>query len=66
MVLDYDESLVHNEFIPLNSPSDLVIKIEQDNGILDMHVLVRPHVEEFLEKMSKKYELVIFTVSISN
>ena len=42
------------------------IKIEQDNDVHDIYVLVRPHVEEFLEKMSKRFELVIFTASISN
>ena len=66
LVLDLDETLVHSGFIPFNSPSDLVIKIEQDNDFHDIHVLVRPHVEEFLEKMSKRFELVIFTASISN
>ena len=66
LVLDLDETLVHSGFIPFNSPSDLVIKIEQDNDVHDIHVLVRPHVEEFLEKMSKRFELVIFTASISN
>ena len=66
LVLDLDETLVHSGFIPFNSPSDLVIKIEQENDVHDIHVLVRPHVEEFLEKMSKRFELVIFTASISN
>ena len=66
LVLDLDETLVHSGFVPFNSPSDLVIKIGQDNDVHDIHVLVRPHVEEFLEKMSKRFELVIFTASISN
>ena len=66
LVLDLDETLVHSRFTPFGCPSDLVIKIEEDNDFHDIHVLVRPHVEVFLEKMSKKYELVIFTASISN
>ena len=65
LVLDLDETLVHSCGIPFEFPSDFIIQIEQDNDIHDIHVLVRPHVEEFLEKMSKRYELVIFTASIS-
>ena len=65
LVLDLDETLVHSCGVPFDCPSDFIIQIEQDNDIHDIHVLVRPHVEEFLEKMSKKYELVIFTASIS-
>ena len=65
LVLDLDETLVHSCGVPFDCPSDFIIQIEQDNDIHDIHVLVRPHVEEFLEKMSKRYELVIFTASIS-
>ncbi len=65
LVLDLDETLVHSCGIPFDCPSDFVIQIEQDNDIHDIHVLVRPHVEQFLKKMSKRYELVIFTASIS-
>ena len=65
LVLDLDETLVHSCGIPFDCPSDFIIQIEQDNDIHDIHVLVRPYVEEFLEKMSKRYELVIFTASIS-
>ena len=65
LVLDLDETLVHSQFGPFDIPSDVVINIEIENEIHDIHVLVRPGVKEFLEKISKKYEIVIFTASIS-
>jgi len=65
LVLDLDETLVHSGFIPFDCPSDVIIQIELENEIHDIHVLVRPYVKEFLEAMSKRYELVIFTASIS-
>ena len=65
LVLDLDETLVHSCGVPFDCPSDFIIQIEQENGTHDVHVLVRPYVEQFLEKMSKRYELVIFTASIS-
>ena len=65
LVLDLDETLVHSGFIPFDCPSDVIIKIELDNEIHDIHVLVRPGVKEFLEKMAKKFEIVIFTASLS-
>ena len=65
LVLDLDETLVHSQFGPFNTPSDVVISIEIENELHDIHVLVRPGVKEFLEKMSKKFEIIIFTASIS-
>jgi len=65
LVLDLDETLVHSQFGPFDVPSDVVIKIEIDNEMHDIHVLVRPGVKEFLEKLSKRFEIVIFTASIS-
>ena len=65
LVLDLDETLVHSQFGPFDVPSDVVINIEIENEIHDIHVLVRPGVKEFLEKISKKFEIVIFTASIS-
>ena len=65
LVLDLDETLVHSGFVPFNCPSDVIIQIELENEIHDIHVLVRPFVKEFLEKMSKHYELVVFTASLS-
>ena len=70
LVLDLDETLVHSigsvQSDPEDIPqSDFTIQVPQINSSHDVHVMVRPHVEEFLERMSKRYELVIFTASIS-
>ena len=71
LVLDLDETLVHSVGGVENSEGeipqhDFIIQIPQNNNLShDVHVMVRPHVEEFLERMSKRYELVIFTASIS-
>jgi len=65
LVLDLDETLVHSQFMAFSDPSDVVIQIELENELHDIHVMVRPGVKEFLEKMSKIYEIVIFTASVS-
>ena len=65
LVLDLDETLVHSQFGPFEVPSDVIIKINLDNEFHDIHVLVRPGVKEFLEKLSKRFEIIIFTASIS-
>ena len=65
LVLDLDETLVHSQFMTFSDPSDVVIQIELENEMHDIHVMVRPGVKEFLEKMSKIYEIVIFTASVS-
>ena len=65
LVLDLDETLVHSQFGPFNIPSDVVINIEIEKELHEIHVLIRPGVKEFLEKMSKLFEIVIFTASIS-
>ena len=62
LVLDLDETLVHSQFQPFDSPSDIILKIELEN---DIHVMVRPGVSEFLKNMGKIYEIVIFTASVS-
>ena len=65
LVLDLDETLVHSGFNPFISSSDIILKIKLDNNIHDIHVLIRPGVEEFINKMSQFYEIVIFTASLS-
>ena len=65
LVLDLDETLVHSGFNPFIPSSDIILKIKLDNNIHDIHVLIRPGVEEFINKMSQFYEIVIFTASLS-
>ena len=65
LVLDLDETLVHSQFQPFDVPSDITLKIELEDELHDIHVLVRPGVKEFFENMGKIYEIVIFTASVS-
>ena len=65
LVLDLDETLVHSQFQPFDVPSDIILKIELENELHDIHVMVRPGVSEFLKTMGKIYEIVIFTASVS-
>ena len=65
LVLDLDETLVHSQFFEFSIPSDITIKIEIEKEIYDIHVLVRPGVEKFIETMKDYYEIIIFTASIS-
>ena len=65
LVLDLDETLVHSAFNPFIPSSDIILKIKLDNNLHDIHVLIRPGVEEFINKMSQFYEIVIFTASLS-
>ena len=65
LVLDLDETLVHSQFQPFEVQSDITLTIELDNEIHDIYILVRPGVKQFLEAMSKIYEIVIFTASVS-
>jgi RNA polymerase II subunit A small phosphatase-like protein len=65
LVLDLDETLVHSQFLPFSIKSDIVFKIDLDNQLHDIHVMIRPGVNDFLKRMGKLYEIVIFTASIS-
>ncbi len=65
LVLDLDETLVHSQFQPFEVQSDIPLTIELDHEIHDIYILVRPGVKQFLEAMSKIYEIAIFTASVS-
>lgn len=73
LVLDIDETLVHSELIVEQSMSkpefagkkhDRYIEFPNKNGTVDVYgVRFRPYLMEFIERMSKKYDLAVYTAS---
>ena len=64
LVLDLDETLVHSQFKQIENP-DIILPVEIEGQICQIYILVRPGVREFLDRMAKHYELVVFTASLS-
>ncbi len=63
LVLDLDETLVHSSFKPVPN-SDYTLEIGVDGTLYNVYVLKRPGVDEFLERVSQCYEVVVFTASL--
>ena len=69
LILDLDETLVHSSFNPLYYEGEIIqpdifFKILFENKTHDVYVLKRPYIKEFLNKMSKIFNIYIFTASI--
>ena len=69
LILDLDETLVHSCFKPAENNNniakpDILLKIKFHSKYHDVFVYKRPFVDEFLEKMNKYYNLIIFTASV--
>jgi RNA polymerase II subunit A small phosphatase-like protein len=64
LVLDLDETLVHSSFKPPPKP-DIILPVEIEGNVCNVFVLIRPGTEFFLQRLSKCYELVIYTASLS-
>jgi RNA polymerase II subunit A small phosphatase-like protein len=64
LVLDLDETLVHSSFKPIENP-DIILPVEIEGSICEIFILVRPGVSNFLKRMHKHYEVVVFTASLS-
>lgn len=65
LVLDLDETLVHSSFhIP--EAHDLVVPLAlPEGGIQNIYVAKRPGVDQFLARVCERFEVVIFTASLS-
>ena len=64
LILDLDETLVHSSFVPFEK-NDIILNVDFESVMYNIYVLVRPGAEEFIKKVSKYYEVVIFTASIA-
>ena len=71
LILDLDETLVHSSFYPFNSDDDdnknsfdIFFTILFNQKYYDVYVLLRPYFTQFINKMSKIFNIYIFTASI--
>lgn len=64
LVLDLDETLVHSSFVPIPN-ADFVITLDLQGTMHRVYVRKRPHVDEFLKWCGPRFEVVIFTASLS-
>jgi len=63
LVLDLDETLIHSSFKPVEI-YDYIVPIEIEEVLYQVYVAKRPGVDEFLMRLSKIYEIVVFTASL--
>lgn len=64
LILDLDETLVHSAFYPFQKKSDIILKINIDGKNHIIHVLKRPNLDYFLDKISELFNIIIFTASL--
>ena len=64
LILDLDETLVHSSFVPFEE-NDIILNIEFESVLYNIYVMVRPGAIQFLKKVSKLFEVIVFTASIA-
>ncbi|CAI9755185.1 unnamed protein product [Fraxinus pennsylvanica] len=62
--LDLDETLVHSKPNPPPEKYDFIVRPVLDGEKVEFYVLKRPFVDEFLEFLSQRFEIVVFTAGI--
>lgn len=65
LVLDLDETLVHSTFDKWSDP-DITLTVNFEGKENNIYVKIRPGAINFLQRIHKYYEVVIFTASVAN
>ena len=66
LVLDLDETLIHSAFEAFKPKDDITLTMKMKDEEIIIHVKKRPYLDEFLNIVTQKYEVIIFTASISD
>ena len=64
LILDLDETLVHSS-TTYSEKSDITLEVDFEGIVYNIYVLIRPGADKFIKKVSKFYETIIFTASLS-
>ena len=64
LILDLDETLVHSSFEKCKADIELPVTMDGQDHII--YVKIRPRARDFLKKITKYYEVAIFTASVAN
>lgn len=64
VILDLDETLIHSDFNGRYNNHDHIISFISDREEFTVPIFIRPGLNEFLEAISEKFELIIFTASV--
>ncbi|KAK6917737.1 FCP1 homology domain [Dillenia turbinata] len=62
--LDLDETLIHSKTDPPPQKFDFIVRPKINGEIMTFYVLKRPGVDEFLEKLREKFEVIVFTAGL--
>ena len=65
LVLDLDETLVHAS-VANAIRCDFQFTVSSEYGPVPVYVRLRPHVKEFLQRVSQMFEVCVFTASVSD
>lgn len=63
LILDLDETLVHSSFTKPEH-CDFIVPVKYQGSFYDIYVQKRPGVDQFLEQLTKHFEIFIFTASM--
>mmetsp|Transcript_11374 Transcript_11374/g.35977 ORF Transcript_11374/g.35977 Transcript_11374/m.35977 type:complete len:395 (-) Transcript_11374:353-1537(-) len=62
LILDLDETLLHSSIVPLPT-YDVVFPVHFNSVNYQVYVRKRPHMDQFLERVSQLFEIIVFTAS---
>lgn len=64
LILDLDETLIHADFDSNYADPDRIVAFNYENCEISVPVFIRPGLSSFLETVSDKFEIVVFTASM--